>query len=62
MTWRFDVFLKPKPGLLVRDPTTLQPLPESGREVAPNSYWQRRLLAGDVVLVDSDSDSDLETL
>jgi hypothetical protein len=55
------VFLKPKTGALVRDPTTLQPLPESGREVAPTSYWQRRLTAGDVVLVNSDSISDAES-
>jgi hypothetical protein len=44
------MFVKPAPGLLVRDPVTKRHLPESGKEVPENSYWVRRLAAGDVVL------------
>jgi hypothetical protein len=44
------VFVKPAPGLKVRDPITHKHLPESGREVPDNTYWMRRLNAGDVVL------------
>lgn len=47
------MFVKPKAGVLVRDPVTLQHLPESGRDVEPSSYWQRRQAAGDVVVLDS---------
>lgn len=43
--------MKPKLGLVVRDPHSKQPLPESGREVQPTSYWLRRLADGDVVEV-----------
>lgn len=41
-------FLIPKPGLVVRDPDTLQALPAEGAEVPLSSYWNRRLAAGDV--------------
>jgi len=44
------MYLKPaSPGLIVRDPSTRQPLPEEGREVQLNEWWARRLRAGDVV-------------
>ena len=43
------MYLKPAPGLTVRDPNTRQPLPEEGREVQVNEWWARRLRAGDVV-------------
>lgn len=42
------MFLKPKPGLVVRDPVTKFPLPAEGRDVQMTSYWQRRLDSGDV--------------
>lgn len=42
------MFLKPKAGLVVRDPVTKFPLPVEGREVALSSYWERRIRAGDV--------------
>jgi len=38
-----------KEGLIVRDPVTMQPLPPHGKAVPRNSYWLRRLKAGDVV-------------
>jgi hypothetical protein len=44
------LFVKPQPGMIVRDPRTKLPLPESGKEVPSNSYWIRRLKGGDVVL------------
>lgn len=43
------MFVKPAPGLVVRDPQTRVQLPESGRDVPEISYWLRRLRDGDVV-------------
>jgi Protein of unknown function (DUF2635) len=42
------MFLKPSPGLIVRDPVTMQPLPEEGKEVESSRYWIKRLNDGDV--------------
>ena len=42
------MFVKPKAGLLVRDPVSKEPLPESGREVPENDHWMRRLADGDI--------------
>ena len=42
------VFVKPKKGLVVRDPDNLEILPESGANVMLSTYWRRRLAAGDV--------------
>jgi len=47
------VKVKPKvPGAIVRDPHTRKPLPPEGAEVPEESYWIRRLMDEDVVLVD----------
>lgn len=44
--------LKPsKEGLKVLNPATSLHLPEDGKEVEINSYWRRRLEAGEVVEV-----------
>lgn len=43
------MFVKPKPGLIVRDPRSKRPIPPEGREVPAESYWLRRLRSGDVV-------------
>jgi len=44
------MFIKPaRPGLIVRDPVTHEPLPLEGREVPRSPFWIRRLTAGDVV-------------
>ncbi|WP_034627447.1 DUF2635 domain-containing protein [Desulfocurvibacter africanus] len=44
------MFVKPsRPGLVVRDPVTKEPLSPEGREVPRNSFWTRRLTGGDVV-------------
>lgn len=42
------LYVKPAPGLLVRDPVTMEPLPAAGAEKPRSSYWLRRLAAGDV--------------
>ena len=43
------MFVKPKEGLLVQDPSRGDALPPEGREVEATQYWQRRLIDGDVV-------------
>lgn len=46
------MFVKPAPGLKVRDPRTKQHIPETGADVPDgDTYWVRRLLDGDVVQV-----------
>lgn len=42
------MFIRPRPGLVVRDPQTLKPLPAEGAEVAASSHWRRRIADGDV--------------
>lgn len=49
--------VKPKPGVKVRCPETKQHLPPEGKDVQPSSYWVRRLLDGDVLLVKPIPDS-----
>ncbi len=44
-----EVFVKPAPGLRVRDPMTRELLPETGATVPLNAFWRRRLEDGDVV-------------
>lgn len=39
-----QVFIRPAPGKLVRDPESgYERVPETGKLVAWNSFWQRRL-------------------
>ena len=40
--------VKPKAGLLVRDPETKLHIPKEGMVVPKNCYWMRRVLCGDV--------------
>ena len=40
--------IKPVARKTVIDPITNQALPETGKEVAANKYWHRRLRDGDV--------------
>lgn len=49
MTARITV--KPAEGCLVRHPGNYKPLAEAGEAVEKNSYWVRKLRAGDVVEV-----------
>ncbi len=44
------IFVTPKEGIVVRDPATMEPLPEEGKEVLNLSFWQRRAKDGDVVI------------
>lgn len=43
------MYIKPAAGRVVRDPVLNDYLPETGREVEPTIYWNRRLNDGDVV-------------
>ena len=43
-----SVYVKPAPGLIVRDPDTREPLPAAGAWVPRTTYWVRRLRDGDV--------------
>ena len=43
------MFVKPAPGLVIRDPDLRDYLPTEGREVPDSDYWQRRVLDKDVV-------------
>lgn len=44
--------IKPANGLIVRDPISAQILPADGQEKEITNYWARRILAGDVVVVE----------
>jgi len=39
------------PGAVIRDPESRRVLPEEGAEVEETSFWTRRLLAGEVVVM-----------
>ena len=43
--------VQPHPGCILRDPVSRIPLPPEGKEVPNNSFWRRRVKAGDVMLV-----------
>jgi hypothetical protein len=47
------MFIKPaRENLIVRDPSTVEPLPIEGKKVKTNLfYWQRRIMDGDVIEV-----------
>ena len=45
---REQMFVKPAPGRVVRDPSTGLPLPEGGAVVEKTQFWLRRLRDGDV--------------
>lgn len=46
------MIIRPREGLKVRDPVSRRHIPESGIEVPDtDTYWTRRLMDGDVVLV-----------
>ncbi|MBK68022.1 MAG: DUF2635 domain-containing protein [Rickettsiales bacterium] len=44
------LFIKPADGMVVRDPMTKEKLPVEGKETLINSYWQRRIKDGDVIV------------
>lgn len=41
------------PTAVIRDPITKLPLPAEGGEVPDNIFWTRRLIAGEVVRIDT---------
>lgn len=48
------MFVKPAPGLKIRDPELKDLIPDEGRKVSDDDlYWHRRLRDGDVVLVET---------
>lgn len=44
--------VKPEPGFVVLDPVSLQRVPDDGAYVPWNSYWQRRVREGGLVVVE----------
>lgn len=44
------MFVKPAPGLKIRDPELKDFLPDEGREVAESPYWSRRIRDNDVTV------------
>lgn len=47
------VIVTPAPGLVVRDPKTMQALPPEGKRVELSSHWTRRRAQGDVTIADA---------
>ncbi|AYV21125.1 DUF2635 domain-containing protein [Vibrio mediterranei] len=45
--------IKPKEGVIVKDPKTLEPLKTSGESKPRNTYWLRRVNDGDCTVVDT---------
>jgi hypothetical protein len=43
------MYVKPAPGLSIRDPDLKDLLPESGRLVPDTDYWLRRVRDNDVI-------------
>lgn len=41
------------PNAVIRDPVTRLPLPAEGGDVPENTFWFRRLRAGEVVRIDA---------
>lgn len=50
-----DLTIKPKPGVLVKDPVTGKPLAEAGEKKPATTYWLRRLKDGDVTDLDAET-------
>lgn len=56
-----SVILKPRPGRMVRDPSTGKILPAEGERKTMAPYWRRRIACGDVMLVQRASSGAEET-
>ncbi|MGZ8362484.1 MAG: DUF2635 domain-containing protein [Caulobacteraceae bacterium] len=52
MTTDTQRYVRPLNGARVRDPADRQVLPEEGRTVAWDTYWERRKLDGDIEVLD----------
>ncbi|WP_027696695.1 DUF2635 domain-containing protein [Vibrio litoralis] len=46
-----EILIKPKQGLLVRDPITRSPLNKVGETKPRNTYWLRRIQDGSCELI-----------
>lgn len=46
------VHVTPAPGLIVRDPNTMQALPPEGLPLEKSTHWIRRAKQGDVTITD----------
>lgn len=44
--------IKPKAGLIIRDPDTMAQLAAKGEDKPRNGYWLKRLKDGDVELIE----------
>ena len=44
--------IKPAHKKIVRDPRTMEIVPEEGLKVEKNTYWLRLIINGDVIVVD----------
>lgn len=53
--------IKPRAGLIVRDPETFQILATEGEVKRNSQYWQRRLRDGDVIEVKETEEPEAET-
>lgn len=54
------MFVRPLPGVLIRDPVSKLLLPPEGRRVAPSGFWARRLSEGSVEVVERHLTPDIE--
>lgn len=52
--------VKPKKGLIVRDPVTREPLKANGETKPRNAYWLRRKLEGSVTIIDLKKSDELK--
>lgn len=48
MQYPTTIFVRPRPGLRIRDPQTGTYLPEIGQLVPRDAFWLRRIADGDV--------------
>lgn len=44
--------IKPRAGITVKDPETLEPLKKTGESKPRNTYWLRRVSDGDCTVVE----------
>lgn len=44
------IYVTPKPGMIIRDPKTMEPLPPDGAVKEAGKYWTRRERDGDVII------------
>lgn len=54
------VFVRPAPGLQIRDPETGNYLPDAGQIVPRTPFWMRRLADGDVIETTSTAPAETE--